>query len=393
MAAEINKFQVKFAEDAEPKNRKYNARKMLEVEAESLYKVSERLDDSFDRAIELLLACKGRVAVTGIGKSGDIAQKIVGTLNSTGTRSYFFDAVKALHGDLGMLHPDDVVFIFSHSGESDELIRLLNPLREISGKILGVTSNANSSLARSSNVAIIYGTVMESCPLALAPSTSATVMMAIGHALAFVLSTEKNFTREDFARFHPAGSLGKRLAKVEQIMRKGDQLRIAQESTTIREVFINAHRSGRRTGAIILVDSEKKLSGIFTDSDFARLFEDRDDHLDRPIGQVMTRLPIYCLEGNTIESALEIFQTKKISELPVVNKLLEPIGILDITDVIGLLSILDKGVNSSTLISSNPGLNTFSDQLPSEVQSGFKVVADSRLDILNPEELSRKRSA
>lgn len=314
------------------------ARRVLQHEAQALGHASERLDDRFDRVVEALLHCRGRVAVTGIGKSADIAQKIVGTFNSTGTRAYFLDATKALHGDLGMIHPDDVALVLSHSGESEELVRLLGPLQELTHGVYGITGNRSGTLASRADAAIVYGPITESCPLQLAPSASATVMMSVGHALAFVLSEENQFTREHFAKFHPAGSLGRKLASVETYMRRGSELRVASADETVRTVFARVQPKGRRSGAVMLVESDGTLAGLFTDSDLAKLFEKRRDAaLDRPIREIMTRSPITLSHRAKLNDAVEIFSERKISELPILDEQGHPVGLLDITDVIGLL--------------------------------------------------------
>lgn len=313
-------------------------RHVLRSEAAALAEVAERLDERFERVVEIIANCAGRVAVTGIGKSADVAQKIVGTFNSTGTRAYSLDATRALHGDLGMLHPNDVALVLSHSGESDEVVRLLAPLRKLVAAVLGLTGNHAGTLARFADAAIVYGPVVESDPLALAPSASSTVMMALGHAVAFVLSERRQFTAEDFARYHPAGSLGRKLATVESYMRRGTDLRTAKDARTVREVFASQRHHGRRTGAIILTDADGRLTGLFTDSDLARLFERRaDEVLDRPIAEVMTRDPVTIGPAARMAEALDIFRTRKISELPVVDPDRKPLGLLDITDLIGLL--------------------------------------------------------
>ncbi len=288
-------------------------------------------------------ALRGRVAVTGIGKSADVAQKLVGTFNSTGTRAYLLDATRALHGDLGMVHPNDVALVLSHSGESDEVVRLLGPLRKLVSAIVGLTGNPASTLARLANASIVYGPIVESDPLALAPSTSTTVMMVLGHAVAFTLSERQQFTADDFARYHPAGSLGRKLATVESCMRCGSDLRIANERETVRNVFASARHRGRRTGAIALTNNSGQLTGLFTDSDLARLFESNaDEFFDRPIADVMTKMPITVRPGLRMAEALEILRKKKISELPVVNDDGCPVGMLDITDLIGLVPAEEK---------------------------------------------------
>jgi CBS domain-containing protein len=217
--------------------------------------------------------------VTGTGKSADVGQKLAGTLNSTGTRSYVLDATRAAHGDLGMVHPDDVVLVLSHSGESEEIVRLLGPLR--------------------------------------------------GLAKALV--------------FHPAGNLGRKLTRVEAVMRQDSDLRLAPESETVRQVFAKARLHGRRTGAVMLLDAGGRLSGIFTDSDLARLIEARRDAaLDRPIAEVMTPDPLTVPVGTRVAEAVELLRRCKISELPVVDADEHPVGLLDITDLIGLVPLENR---------------------------------------------------
>src|SRR3954451_10175130 len=241
--------QVRLAEPASTDRLAY-ARQIVRGEAAALELVADRLDASFLRAVELLQTGPGRVCLTGTGKSADVGQKIAGTLNSTGTRAYVLDATRAVHGDLGMLHPDDVVLALSHSGESEEIVRLLPSLRSLARGLIALTGNARSTLARRADVALAYGPLEEVCPLGLAPSTSTTAMIAVGDALAFVLAKTRAFTKEDFARFHPAGSLGRKLVKVEAVMRQGEELRLAAEGATVRAVFAQARRRGRRTGAV-----------------------------------------------------------------------------------------------------------------------------------------------
>jgi arabinose-5-phosphate isomerase len=313
------------------------ARGILRAEAASLSVVADRLDSGFDRVADALYRCRGRVAVVGVGKSADVGQKIAGTLNSTGTRSYTLDATRAVHGDLGMVHPDDVALLLSHSGESDELVRLLVPLRKIAGGLLAITGNANGTLARSADASIVYGPITEACPLALAPSTSTTIMIALGDAIAFTLLEQRQFTPEQFAKFHPAGSLGRKLALVSECMRQGPELRVAATTDTVRAVFAKVRHTGRRTGAIMLTDADGRLVGLFTDSDLARLFESRNDvALDSPIATVMTKNPVVIGPDARLGDAIDLLKSRKFSELPVVDVAGRPVGMLDITDLIGL---------------------------------------------------------
>jgi arabinose-5-phosphate isomerase len=316
------------------------AREILRAEAAALELVAGRLDGSFLGAVDLLRrltgAGPGRVAVTGTGKSADVGQKLAGTLNSTGTRAYVLDATRAVHGDLGMVHPDDVALVLSHSGESEEIVRLLGPLRPLVRAVVALTGNAAGTLARKADVALVYGPLEEVCPLGLAPSASTTAMIALGDALAFVLSRERQFTREDFARFHPAGSLGRKLLRVEAVMRRGEDLRLAPAAETVRSVFARARHPGRRTGAVMLLDEGGRLCGLFTDSDLARLIEARRDAaLDRPVREVMAPDPLTVPLGARVADAVEVLRRHKISELPVIDAGGRPVGLLDITDLIG----------------------------------------------------------
>lgn len=313
------------------------ARRVLDAEAVALRAVAGRLDHSFHALTELLFRCRGRVAVVGVGKSADVGQKFVGTLNSTGTRAYSLDATRAVHGDLGAVHPDDVALLLSHSGESEELVRLVAPLKKLASSVAALTGNANGSLARSADLAVVYGPLAEACPNSLAPSTSTTVMIALGDAVAFTLSELRRFGPDDFAVFHPAGSLGRKLATVEQVMRKGGELRIAPASDSVRTVFARVRHTGRRTGAVMLTGPDGTLAGLFTDSDLARLFEQAPDGaFDLPISGLMVRNPVTVPPTARVVEAVELLKSRKLSELPVVSADGRPVGMLDITDLIGI---------------------------------------------------------
>ncbi|MFM8933025.1 MAG: SIS domain-containing protein [Gemmataceae bacterium] len=327
------------------------AREVLRAEARALETAAEQLDGRFTQALTLLadparLAAGGRLGVTGVGKSADIGQKLVGTLNSTGTRSYVLDATRAVHGDLGMVHPEDALLLLSHSGESEELLRLLPPLREMARHLIGITGNPKSTLALKTDVALVYGPLDEVCPLGLAPSASTTTMLALGDAIAFSLSRAKNLTSDQFARFHPAGSLGRKLSRVDMVMRQGRDMRVAHADETVRQVYAQARQIGRRTGAVMLVDDLGTLRGIFTDSDLARLIEQRREaDLDLPIRAVMTREPATVALGSRAHEAMELMRRRKLSELPVVDGEGRPVGILDITDLVGVagLELVQQG--------------------------------------------------
>jgi arabinose-5-phosphate isomerase len=314
------------------------ARHIIEQESRTLSAVARRLDGEFCRAVDYLYHCRGSVIVTGMGKAGLVGQKIMATLASTGTRSHCLHPAEAVHGDLGRVHGDDLMLILSQSGETEEIVRLLPSLLDMKVPMVAITARHESTLGRAATVTIELGPLEEACPLGLAPSTSTTAMLALGDALALVVSQMKHFSSEDFARFHPAGSLGRKLAKVQHHMRPLEQCRIAVENQSVREVLVNVSVPGRRTGAIMLVDAEGRLSGVFTDSDLARLFERRRDNLlDSPIREVMTKRPCTVPVGAMMSDAIAVMGERKISELPVVDPEGVPAGLIDITDVVGLL--------------------------------------------------------
>jgi len=314
------------------------ARQILQLESQALAKLAGRLNQEFCRAVELIYHCQGSVIVSGMGKAGLVGQKIMATLASTGTRSHYLHPAEAVHGDLGRVHGDDVALILSQSGETEEVVRLLAPLAEMQIPIVAITARNDSNLGRAATVALELGPLQEACPLGLAPSTSTTAMLALGDALALVVSQMRSFGREDFARFHPAGNLGRKLSKEKHYMRPLEYCRIASQEQTILEVLVQVSRPGRRTGSIMLVDQHGKLTGLFTDSDLARLFERRrEDELDRPVSNVMTRNPCTVRSGSMMVDAVAILAERKISELPVVDAEGFPLGLIDITDVVSLL--------------------------------------------------------
>ncbi|HZZ73708.1 MAG TPA: KpsF/GutQ family sugar-phosphate isomerase [Pirellulales bacterium] len=314
------------------------AREIIQVESQALAQLASRLDTEFCRAAELLFACRGSLIVTGMGKAGLIGQKISATLASTGTRSHFLHPSEARHGDLGKVHRDDVMLVLSQSGETEEITRLLPVFHQWKVAVVALTSRRGSTLGRAAEVVIELGQIQEACSLGLAPSTSTTAMLAMGDALALVVSQMRAFTREDFARFHPAGNLGRQLARVEEYMRPLNECRLALCTQSVREVFSASRRTGRRTGATMIISPDQKLRGIFTDSDLARLFESRRDlALDEPIRSVMTKNPTTIARASFILDAVKIMADRKISELPVVDAAGCPTGLIDITDLVGLI--------------------------------------------------------
>ncbi len=313
------------------------AREVMQNESRAIAQVARRLDQDFCRAVDCIFHCRGSVIVTGIGKAGLIGQKIMATLASTGTRSHFLHPAEAVHGDLGRIHRDDVVLVLSQSGETEEIVRLLPPLAEAAVPIIAITGKPTSTLGRAASAVIDLGKLDEACPLGLAPSSSTAAMLAVGDALALVVSKMRGFARDDFARYHPAGNLGLKLSKVQQHMRPLDQCRVARQDETVRQVLVRVSVPGRRTGATMLVDADGMLTGIFTDSDLARLFEHHQDAaLDAPIHSVMTANPLTATQGSLMSEAVALMARRKISELPVVDGEGRPVGLVDITDVVGL---------------------------------------------------------
>jgi arabinose-5-phosphate isomerase len=324
------------------------ARQIVEIESQALAAVANRLDMEFCHAVDALYFCSGSVIVTGIGKAGLIGQKLAATLASTGTRSHFLHPAEAIHGDLGRIHRDDVVLVLSQSGETEEVVRLLPSLNTLGAAIIAITARRSSTLGRAAAVVIELGPLKEACALGLAPSTSTTAMLGVGDALALVTSRMRAFGRDDFARFHPGGSLGLQLARVEDHMRALDDCRIALCTQTVREVLVGLRAPGRRSGAVMVVDPANILRGIFTDSDLARLFESRrDNQLDEPIRAVMTKQPTTVPLGSMMTDAVEIMAERKISELPVVDADGQPHGLLDITDIVSLFPQNDFAANST----------------------------------------------
>lgn len=319
-----------------PREQLQLAREVLTAEGQALLDLADGLGDSFLAAVELVLAARGAVIVTGMGKAGLIGQKIVATLASTGTRSHFLHPGEAVHGDLGRIGDDDVVLLLSQSGETEEVVRLLSTISQLGAAMLAITASEANTLGRAADVVIALGKLTEACPLGLAPSTSTTAMAGVGDALALVLSRCRGFGEEDFARFHPAGSLGRKLSLVTDHMRPLAECRICREEETVREVLVSGRRDGRRSGAVMVVDARGALRGVFTDSDLARLLENRRDELiDQPMATVMTHQPATVSANRRMVEAIALLRSRKLSELPVVDANDRPLGLLDVTDVVG----------------------------------------------------------
>ena len=268
------------------------AAEVIRLEAHTIAQLEARLDRHFLAAVDMLLECQGSIVVTGIGKAGLVGQKVSATLASTGTPSLFLHPTEALHGDLGRIRSRDIVLVISNSGETVEVNALIAPARKIGARVVAITGRARSTLARLCDCVLDIGDIEEACPLKLAPTASTSAMMALGDALAMVVSQERNFSREDYALYHPAGSLGRKLMRVREVMRKGEQVPLAGDRASIKEVVIVMNGTPGRPGAALITDDEGKLVGIFTHGDLSRLFERRELwNPDQPVAEYMGKHP------------------------------------------------------------------------------------------------------
>src|SRR3954454_19929006 len=293
------------------------ARKVLETEAAAILALVDRLDQRFDNAVQLLRQCKGRVILTGMGKSGIICRKIAATLTSTGTASFFLHPAEAIHGDLGVIQGDDVVVALSYSGETAELLHLLETIRRLGAKLVAITGDPRSSLAQAADVALDCSVTEEACPLNLVPTASTTAALAIGDALAMTLLVEKGFREEDFASLHPGGKLGKRLMRVEALMHAGRHCPVVRGDTPMRDVIYEMSSKG--LGMTCVAGEDEELLGIITDGDLRRRMERGGEILDLRAGDVMTRNPVSIPRAMLAAAALNIMEQRKITSLVVVE--------------------------------------------------------------------------
>ncbi|MCD0460922.1 KpsF/GutQ family sugar-phosphate isomerase [Roseiconus lacunae] len=318
-------------------------RQFVSTEANALQSAAKNLGPSAVQAAELTAECQGNIVVTGVGKAGLVGQKLVATLASTGTPAHFLHPTEAVHGDFGRVRSDDLVWAISNSGRSDEVLAIASQLRRQSTGLISITADEDNPLAKTATCKVAYGKQPEACPHGLAPTSSTAAMMAVGDAIALMASQLRRFTATDFRRFHPGGALGRKLDRVEKLMRPLESCRLAKDSVSIRECMVTCSISGRRSGAIMLTNTDNVLTGIFTDSDLARLLESRcEDALDGPIGDKMTIDP-HCVSPETMASdAISLLSQLRISELPVVDAMRRPVGMIDITDLIALGEIADS---------------------------------------------------
>ncbi len=311
------------------------ARRVFDIELAALRAVRARLDDSFDRAVELTvetLQRRGKLVIVGIGKSGNIGAKLAATLTSTGSTSVVLSSVDALHGDLGIVNDGDLLLVLSYSGESDELVNLLPALKRFSVKLIAFTGNPKSTIARHSDVVLNVRVPKEACPFNLAPTASTTAMLVLGDALAMAVLEARGFTQKDFARYHPSGAIGRALlVQVKDIMRTGERNAVASQTLSVRDALMVMTKA--KSGSLAIVDQRGKLAGVFTDGDFRRRMATDNDLLTRPLSEVMTRNPICIRDDALAAEALKIFIERNIDDLIVVNAKREPVGLVDSQDL------------------------------------------------------------
>lgn len=312
-----------------------HARRVFDIELAALRAVRARLDDSFDRAVELVvetLRHRAKLVVVGIGKSGNIGAKLAATLTSTGSTSVVLSSVDALHGDLGIVNDGDLVLVLSYSGESDELVNLLPALKRFAVKLVAFTGNPKSTIARHSDVVLNVRVPKEACPFNLAPTASTTAMLVMGDALAMAVLEARGFTQKDFARHHPSGAIGRALlVQVRDIMRTGERNAIAPQTLAVRDALMVMTKA--KSGSLAIVDKRGKLVGVFTDGDFRRRMSADNDLLTRPLAEVMTRNPICIRDEALAAEALKIFNERNIDDLIVVNAKRQPVGLVDSQDL------------------------------------------------------------
>ena len=312
------------------------ARCVIGAEAEAITALTPMVDEMFARAAEMIYGCTGACIVSGIGKAGLIGRKISATLASTGTPSHFLHPVEAVHGDLGRLRKDDIVMVLSYGGETDEISRLINLVKQLQMRLISITSDEDSTLARYSDVVLCMGKVNEVCPLGVAPSVSTTCMLALGDALAFTVMKARNFSVEDYVRFHPGGSLGTKLMTVEQSMmfRPGERLPLAGLDDTVEQMLARTS-DVKRHGAVMVVDDEGRLAGIVTDADLRRLLTRCGAAaFSEKTGAVMTAHCKRIRADALAAEATAIFHKYRIDELPVVDAEDRPLGLIDVQDIV-----------------------------------------------------------
>jgi arabinose-5-phosphate isomerase len=330
----VNQRPVQSAAPA-PASHLARAREVFDIELAAVKAVRDQLDQTFDRAVDLVaetLRQRGKIVVVGIGKSGHIGRKIAATLTSTGSTAVVLNSVDALHGDIGVVNDGDLILALSYSGESEELLNLLPALKRFAVKLVALTGSAKSSLARHSDLVLNVRVPREACPFNLAPTASTTAMLVVGDALAMAVLQARGFKRQDFAKHHPSGAIGRTmLLQVRDIMRAGERHAVVTEDVSVKEAILLMTRA--KAGSVSVVSRRGKLVGIFTDGDLRRHMAADEQVLARPIAALMTRDPICVRDTALAVDALKIFNERQIDDLVVVNAAREPVGLVDSQDL------------------------------------------------------------
>lgn len=315
-------------------------REILRLEAQAIEAQVDLVGPAFARAVELVLSCAGHVVTTGMGKSGIIAQKISATLASTGTPSFYLHPAEAIHGDIGRVSARDVVVALSNSGTTEEVKRLIPSVKRLGAALVAMTANPESELGKHADCLLLLPQRAEACPIQMAPTTSTTAQLALGDALAMTVARRRNFTREEFALFHPGGALGRKLIKVAELMRPAAEVAATRCGVTTRQALLTAGGLGRRPGALVITDERGTLAGLLTDGDVRRAVLKDPGFLDRPIDEVMTRRPKHTRHDELAANAWHVMNEGNFDELPVVDEAGRYVGLLDVQD------LLEAGVAS-----------------------------------------------
>jgi len=312
-----------------------NGKEVIRIETEAVANLVNSINEEFAKAVDIIYNCKGRVVLTGMGKSGLIARKIVATLNSTGTAAIYLHPTDALHGDLGMVRKEDVAILISKSGATEEIAKLIPMLKRLNVKLIAMTSSKNASLAAECDIFLKIDVKEEACPFDLAPTSSTTATLAMGDALAVALLKKRNFTAEDFAYLHPGGSLGKRLSlEIKEIMVKGDKVPKVHENASIKDVIFEI--TSKRLGTTCVIDGDSNLKGIITDGDLRRLLERTLDIKDIKAKDVMTKNPKVMRANYLASFALQHMENFKITSLIIIDNDNKPIGMVHLHDLVNL---------------------------------------------------------
>ena len=307
------------------------ARKVISIEVEAVEHLLEELDENFINAVEMIHDCKGRVIVTGLGKSGAVGRKVAATLASTGTASYFLHASEGIHGDLGIVNREDVIICLSKSGNTDELFKLIPVFKRIGAKIIAITANPDSALGKHSDIVLSIGKKEEACPYDLAPTSSTTAMIVLGDALAITLLKKRNFTEEDFSFLHPAGTLGKRLLlKVEDLMESGNRVPFVQEEEKMKQAVLEM---ASKRGICVIVKPDKKIVGVITTGDLNRLVERTEQFFHIPVTDVMNRSPKITSTGTLAYTVYKKMEQFRIIAMPVIDEEKKLVGIIHLHDI------------------------------------------------------------